>query len=534
VSIFPIATDHPARRATLGDQLRRNARRFPDKTALVQPSSPTGGRRAVTYGELDTQANRLAHAFAARGIGRGDVVAIMGRNCPEHVAAFWAAIKLGAAVTGVNYTFTERELHYQVSHSGAKALVVEDAFTDKIDAIADPLPDLAIRIVNTAYGDSAPASWERLDALLAQGDDAEPEVELDDSALAIIPYTSGTTALPKAVAIPHRNYLLSMIPSYITGIGLVEEDTWYYTMPFHTIAGMGTQIMLLALGNTIVFPFTVDAPAALASLVSERVTVVGQTPTFYVQVIHAPGFADADLSALRRCITYGGTMPQAMFDGIRRVAPDVTWVTLWSQSEITQTPTIGRFLTLDDIPHRDPSWIGRPTAQLEVRVLDDDGADADEGELVCRCPGLMAGYYKDPDRTSEVLRNGWLHTGDLVRIDDEGNLFFVDRRKDVIKTGGMNVSSVEVERVLYTHDDVMEVAVVGLADDYWSQAVTAFVVPRPGAEIDAAALIAFCKQTLAGYKVPKAVRQVEALPKDTQGKILKRELRRTMEQAPTA
>jgi acyl-CoA synthetase (AMP-forming)/AMP-acid ligase II len=133
-----------------------------------------------------------------------------------------------------------------------------------------------------------------------------------------------------------------------------------------------------------------------------------------------------------------------------------------------------------------------------------------------------------------VLRNGWLHTGDLVRIDDEGNLFFVDRRKDVIKTGGMNVSSVEVERVLYTHDDVMEVAVVGLADDYWSQAVTAFVVPRPGAEIDAAALIAFCKQTLAGYKVPKAVRQVEALPKDTQGKILKRELRRTMEQAPTA
>lgn len=530
MGIHSVPTNHPARRATLGDQLRRNALRHPDREALIQPSSPAGGRRFVTYAELDEQANRLAHSLAAHGVGAGDVVAIMGRNCPESVIAFWAAIKLGAALTGVNYTFTDREIRYQVSHSGAKAIVVEDAFVAKIDDIADPLPDLRLKIVNDGYGDTAPADWERLSGLIAAGEDVEPDVELDESALAIIPYTSGTTALPKAVAIPHRNYLLSMIPSYVTGIGLVEEDTWYYTMPFHTIAGMGMQIALLSLGNRIVFPFTVEPAQALQALVDERVTVVGQTPTFYLQVIQVPGFEDADLSALRRCITYGGTMPRAMFDAFRTVAPDTQWVTLWSQSEIAQTPTIGRFDSLDDIPGGDAAWIGRPTAQLEVRVVDEDGSDAPEGELLCRCPGLMAGYYKDPERTAEVLRGGWLHTGDLVRIDDEGNLFFVDRQKDVIKTGGMNVSSVEVERVLYGHAGVLEVAVVGLADEYWSQAVTAFVVPRAGAEIVESEVIAYCKQTLAGYKVPKAINVVEQLPKDTQGKILKRELRRAMEQ----
>jgi acyl-CoA synthetase (AMP-forming)/AMP-acid ligase II len=289
---------------------------------------------------------------------------------------------------------------------------------------------------------------------------------------------------------------------------------------------MGMQIALLLLGNTIVLPFAVDPVKALDAFVSERVTIVGQTPTFYLQVARAPGFPQADLSAIRHCITYGGTMPQSMFDAFAPVAPNADWVTLWSQSEITQTPTTGHFRSLTDIPGGDPTWIGRPTAQLEVRVVDEAGNDAAEGELICRTPGLMAGYYKDPERTAEVLRDGWLHTGDVVRVDDNGDLFFVDRFKDLIKTGGMNVSSQEVERILYQHPALMEVAVVGLAHEYWSQAVTAFVVPNSGATVDTDELVAYCKQNLAGYKVPKAIHVIDALPKDTQGKILKRELRR--------
>jgi acyl-CoA synthetase (AMP-forming)/AMP-acid ligase II len=450
----------------------------------------------------------------------------MGRNSPESIVAFWAAVKVGAAVTGVNYTFTGREIHYQLEHSGAKAIVCEDAFVDKIDALDEALPALQLRVVNATYSDTASTTWTRLADLISTGSEDEPDVDVSETSLGIIPYTSGTEALPKAVAIPQRNYFVSMIPSYVTGIGLVEDDVWYYTMPLHTIAGMGMQIALLCLGNTIVLPYVVDPIQALAALTDEKVTVVGQTPTFYLQVIGAPDFVSADLSSLRRAITYGGTMPRAMFEGFAKVCPDLEWVTLWSQSELTQTPTIGRFRSLDDVPNNDPSWIGRPTAQLEVRVIDEEGNDAAEGELICRSPGVMRGYYKNPDKTAEVLRDGWLHTGDNVRVEASGDLFFMDRKKDLIKTGGMNVSSVEVERVLYQHPAVLEVAVVGIDDDYWSQRVTAFVVVRQGETAESEQIRAFCKDQLAGYKVPKDVKLVQSLPKDTQGKILKRELRR--------
>lgn len=536
-------TDHisyssPARRATLGDLLRRNAKRFPDREALVMPVSKANPiRRSLTYAELNASANRMAHALERLGIGRGDVVATMGRNLPETVVTFWAAMKIGAAVTGVNYTFTSGEIVYQLTHSRAKALLVEDRFVEKIDAITDPLPDLEVRIVNDTHTDVSGDRWLKFSQLMASGDDSEPVADVAEDDLAILPYTSGTEALPKAVMVPHRNYLMSMINSYVTGMGLVEDDVWYYVLPFHTIAGMGMQIALLSLANTIVLPVESTPTEALDAIVNERVTVVGQTPTFYLQVINAPNFFDIDLSRLRRGITYGGTMPQSMFDAFAKVAPDLLWITLWSQSELTQTPTIGRFRSLADIPNGDVAWIGKPTSQLEVRVVDPDDNDVEpgiEGELICRSPGVMLGYLNNPDLTAKVMRNGWLHTGDLVRRDVEGNLFFVDRQKDVIKSGGMNVSSVEVERVCYQFPGIQEVAVVGLADDYWSQAVTAFVVPREGTPFVAGDLIAFCKERLAGYKVPKTVRIVASLPKDTQGKLLKRELRRAAEEESKA
>lgn len=512
-----ISQTNPARRAVIGDFLRRNALRHPNREALVVPVSkvnPT--RRSVTYSELNTAVNRLAGSLAANGVGHGDVVATMSRNHPETVTVFWAAMKLGAVVTGVNYTFTANEIVYQLNHSKAKVLIVEDRFVEKIESLEEPLPALVLRVVNDVYGNTAGPDWIRLSSLIASGADVEPDVDISEDDLAILPYTSGTEALPKAVMVPHRNYLVSMIPSYITGIGLVEEDVWYYTMPFHTIAGMGVQIALLSLANTIVLPMDVTPAEALSALLSEEVTVVGQTPTFYLQIIGVPGFHDANLPRLRRAITYGGTMPQIMFDSFAAVTDGLEWVTLWSQSELTQTPTIGRFKSLADVPNKDVSWIGRPTAQLEVRVVDDNDVEVEpgvEGELICRSPGVMLGYLHDSDRTVKVIRGGWLHTGDLVRRDSNGNLFFVDRQKDVIKTGGMNVSSVEVERICYQHGDVLEVAVVGLADEYWSQSVTAFVVGRPGVDVDPSSIIAFCKTRLAGFKVPKVVRVVESLPR---------------------
>jgi len=277
-----------------------------------------------------------------------------------------------------------------------------------------------------------------------------------------------------------------------------------------------------------VLPFATDPERALATFIEEGVTCSGQTPTFFLQLIALPSFADADLSHMRRMITYGGTMPRAMFEAFTDVAPNLEWVTFWSQSELAQTPTVGRFRSLDDVPNADPSWIGKPSSQLEIRVIDADGNDAPEGELICRSPGVMRGYLKNPERSAEVLRDGWLHTGDIVAIDDDGHLFFRDRQKDLIKSGGMNVSSVEVERMLYQHDAVLEVAVVGVADEYWGQAVTAHVVLRAEADVAATSpdsMREWCKERLAPYKVPKTIHIVGGLPKDTQGKTLKRELR---------
>jgi acyl-CoA synthetase (AMP-forming)/AMP-acid ligase II len=224
-------------------------------------------------------------------------------------------------------------------------------------------------------------------------------------------------------------------------------------------------------------------------------------------------------------MTYGGQVSPGVVTAWAAATGGAVWGTYWGQSELSQLGTVGWFHTLDDVPGGDPTWIGRPVTHLEVRVVDADGQDAELGELLCRSPSVMLGYWKDPERTAEVLAGGWVHTGDIVRVDAAGNLFFYDRSKDVIKSGGMNVSSQEVERVLHQHPDVLRAAVVGVQDDKWSEAVTAFVIARPGADPDPAAIGAFCRERLAAYKAPKAVHLVEALPVDAQGKVLKRELR---------
>jgi len=339
-------------------------------------------------------------------------------------------------------------------------------------------------------------------------------------------YTSGTEAFPKGVMIPHRNYIMSTTPAWSYALDIRMSDRWLFLMPFHTIAGLGSMTTLTQIGATLVLAHTVDAPMAARVISSDQVTIMAQTPTFYLAMIAVEGFSTMDVSSLRRCLTYGGTVPKSMIDAWSVAAPEIVWGTYWGQSELSQLGSVGWFKTLEDIPNGDPSWIGKPVPQLEIRVVDDDGVDAAEGELICRSPSVMLGYLKDPEKTAETVKGGWLHTGDLVRIDDDGNLFFFDRKKDMIKTGGMNVSSVDVERVVYQFPGVLEVAVVGAPDPYWSEAVTACVVVKPGQTIDSDKVIAFCKEHLASFKVPKAVHVIDALPKDTQGKILKRELRK--------
>nr|WP_253258229.1 AMP-binding protein [Pseudonocardia sp. N23] len=255
--------------------------------------------------------------------------------------------------------------------------------------------------------------------------------------------------------------------------------------------------------------------------------MIAQTPTFYITLSTQDSFGPDTVGRVRRCMTYGGQIPPHVIDAWAPAAPEVMWGTYWGQSELSQLGTVGFLKTLADVPGADPTWIGKPVTHLEIRVVDAEDDDAEIGELICRTPSAMLGYLDDPERTAAVFRDGWVRTGDIVRVDAEGNLFFHDRLKDMIKSGGMNVSSQEVEWVVHTHPAVERAAVVGLPDPYRSEAVTAFIVLRAGHALTQDELIEHCRMELASYKVPKAVHLVDELPVDPQGKILKHR-RRTL------
>ena len=521
------AQSSPLGRATLGDQLRRHAQSRAAKAAIVS-YAPDGGRTVTTYGELDRGANKAAHMLLGLGVSRGDRVAVMARNRVESVIAYYGALKIGAAYSGINVLFGAGEVAQQLAHLEPAAVVVAAEFLPVLQtALADSENPPEIVVVDGTEATSTHvAGYHDFDRLLRSSPDTEPECDVDELDLAMIVYTSGTEAAPKGVMLPHRNYLISTAPAYTWGLRCLDDDVWLFVMPFHTIAGIGSLTSLILLGATLVLPASLAPADVLTMIRTEQITVLAQTPTFFIALADHPDFGPDAVGTIQRCLTYGGQVSPRTVDAWHRAAPMSIWGTYWGQSELTQLGSVGWFKQLEDVPGQDPTWIGKPVGHLEVRVVDADGNEAESGELLCRTPSVMAGYYKDPEKTAAVLDGGWLHTGDIVRRDAQGNMFFLDRNKDMIKTGGYNVSSQEVERVLQAHPGVARAAVVGLPDEYWSEAVTGYVIAVDGSDLSGPELREHCRTVLAGYKVPKAITIVDELPTDPQGKLLKRELRR--------
>ncbi|OZF03167.1 class I adenylate-forming enzyme family protein [Rhodococcoides fascians] len=499
-------------RATIGDQLRRHARTQPDKTAFISYDA-AGARVVTTYADLDTRANRFANLLLDLGVGHGDRVASMARNSVDVVVAYYGTLKVGAAFTGINVLYRGPEVKHQLEHAEPTVIVADPEFLDVIESVK---PDSATLVGFGAH----------YDELTANTATTEPDVDMDENDVAMVIYTSGTEAAPKGVMIPHRNFLISTAPAWSWGLRTGPEDTWLFVMPFHTIAGLGSMTTLTLMGATLVLPATADPTRSLQIIADENISVIAQTPTFYLALAREASFGPSAVGQVRRCLTYGGQVSPHTITAWAQAAPEAIWGTYWGQSELSQLGSVGWFTTLDDIPGGDASWIGKPVTHLEIKVVDAEGNEAEIGELLCRTPSVMLGYFKDEAKTADAFADGWVHTGDMVRIDADGNLFFYDRMKDMIKSGGMNVSSQEVERALHAHPDVLRAAVVGMPDPYWSEAVTAFVIAAEGSTPDPVALIEHCRTSLASYKAPKAVHVIEELPVDAQGKILKRELRK--------
>lgn len=509
------------RRAVLGDMLVRQAARHPDKPAVIMRPGD-GSRRVVTYRELDRHSNRVAHGLADLGVGRGDRVAVMSRNTPEFVGVYYGILKQGAVFTPLNPSYTPVEVARQVDHVRPKVVMVGPRTAD--DARAGLCRAQAgTRMV--VMGDRPQAGELGLTEMTAEASERMPEALVEETDPAMVMYTSGTESRPKGIMVTHRAMMISTTPSW-SYEGYVEAtDVFLLLAPVYTMAGTGTVTNLISMGGTLVMVSSPDPAEALDAIESERVTNTSQTPTFYLRMARHPDFSATDLSSLRQVHVYGGPIPFGVVSELSRHAPRVVWATYWGQSELSQLGVIGFFRTPADVPGRDPRWIGRPAPHVEVRVVDSSGADAEEGELWCRSPGVMVGYHRNPEATAAALDGGWLHTGDLVRRDRDGNLFFCDRLKDMIKTGGMNVSSAEVEEIVAGHPAVATAAVVGVRHPEWTEAVTAAVVREEGRSVTEAELIDYCRARLSGYKTPKRVEFLTELPIDPQGKVLKRRLR---------
>lgn len=508
---------HRLRRATLGDVLERRAQRDGDATAVVVQGDDQR-RITLTYAELDALVNQMGRSLQRHGVERQDVVAMMASNGLDHILAYYAALKIGAAFTTLNPHLTENEAQRQLASAQPRLVIAQEGLEQHVS-------DSVATVISTRTGSDSVIPGSALADRLAEEEPSSADWLVDETDLAMIIYTSGTESEPKGVRIPHRNFLIATSPAW-SGERYVERDDRFLLLaPMYTMAGVGTVTNLVSVGATIVLAANTDSANALDLIETERITNMSQTPTFYLRLTEHDAFDGTNLSSLRQAHTYGGAIPQQVTDALSSRVPGLTWATYWGQTELSQLGAIGYYRHPQEIPGHDPRWIGRPVPQVEVRVVDENDAPTDVGELICRSPAVMEGYHGRPDLTAAATRGGWLRTGDVVRIDEHHNLFFYDRKKDVIKTGGMNVSSLEVETVLSKIPSIQEAAVVGVADPTWSEAVTAFLVLKDGETPDSAAILLAAREELAPYKLPKRIHFLAALPRDRQGKIVKRRLR---------
>jgi fatty-acyl-CoA synthase len=499
-------------RNTVGDALRRAARVFRNAPAL------TFLDRTWSFRDLDNAANHLAAHFASQGLQAGDRIAVYGRNSDVYLVAWLACVRGGFVHVPVNYALTGEELSYIVQQSGARLLL----------AAASLEPNIAdVTVERTA----------RIEDLLpiARQPSAAPDItpDIDSGTLGQIVYTSGTTAAPKGAMMTY-GAMLAQYYSVIHHFEYKRTDRALAALPLYHTAQMHafTMPQLLVGAHTTLIEAPVPAEV-LKLFEQERITSFFAPPTVWISLLRHPDFATRDLASLKN-IYYGASiMPVPVLHELRERLPGARPYNAYGQTEIAPCATV---LQPEEHDAR-PASCGRPVLNVETRVIDHDMNDVPpgtHGEIVHRSPQLLTGYWNKPAETAEAFAGGWFHSGDVGYFDDDGYLYIVDRIRDVINTGGVLVASREVEEVLFTHEAVSEVAVVGLPDEKWIEAVTAFVTLRPGHSPDEATLIAHARQHLAPFKLPKRVVFVDNLPRNTAGKLLKRELRRQYSEPATS
>jgi fatty-acyl-CoA synthase len=500
--------------------LAHHALRAPDRPMTVFEG------RVTTYGEMEARAIALAGGLSERGVRQGDVVGLLSYNCPEFLQVVFAANYLGAIAMPINWRLAAPEVRYILEHSAARALVCDGALGDLAGAASADMETAPVRV---SFASTPPSGWGSLAELEAgPAPPRRPRTDPDD--VHRLMYTSGTTGRPKGVMISHANLSWKNL-AHITEFGFTSADLGLACGPLYHVGALDlTTTSLIAVGAPTIVHRTFDAAAVVDELERAKVTVVWLAPAMVNAVMALPGIEARDLSSVRVIINGGEKMPIPLIERIQRTFPSAWFADAYG---LTETVSGDTFLDRDSIVTKLGS-VGRPCLHLELEVWDEDGRSVpagERGEIVMRGPKVFKGYWRDPEATAIAFAGGWFHTGDVGVRDDDGYLFIVDRLKDMIVSGGENIAGSEVERVLYEHEAVLEVAVVGRADERWGEVPVAFVVLRSGSTASADELIAHCRAHLAKFKVPKAVTFLEALPRNPSGKVLKRDLRMQEETA---
>lgn len=495
--------------------LAHHATRNPDKAITVFDGQTT------TYGDMAQRATALAGGLADRGVGPGDVVALLSFNCPEFLETVFAANYLGAIAMPINWRLAAPEVRYILEHSGASALVCDDSL---IDLANDATRGIEATLVRASVTPDLSDGWTTLAELRAASRRAVRVPTASDDVHRLM-YTSGTTGRPKGVMITHANLAWKNL-AHIVEFGFTSNDLGLACGPLYHVGALDlTTTSLIAAGATTMIHRSFEASAVVDEIERSRVSTVWLAPAMVNAIMALPDIEQRDLSSVRVVINGGEKMPIPLIERIQRTFPSAWFADAYG---LTETVSGDTFLDRDSIMSKLGS-VGRPCLYLELDIWDEQGASlpaGERGEIVMRGPKIFKGYWRDPEATAAAFAGGWFHTGDIGVRDDDGYLYILDRVKDMIVSGGENIASSEVERVLYEHHAVLETAVVGRADDRWGEVPVAFVVLRQDAIATDEELLEHCRAQLARFKVPREITFLDALPRNPSGKVLKRELRR--------
>jgi len=497
------------------EELKKTAERLPHKNGIIY------GAKKLTFPQLKENAFRIASALEKSGVKKGDKLLSYLPNIPEFVEIYLGALSAGVICVPIDFRIIGDELKYIIADSDASIIVTTVDMAKPIKAIGD-LPKSVKKLVVIGQGDKSPDT-DYTDFMMT-GDTNEPTVPISDDDEALYLYTSGSTGRPKGVILQYRHLdlfpqsLNAIIPEYCT-----EDTVMACILPMSHITGPILINTQLKYGNSLVIFESWRPDTVWKAVEREKVNLFNSVPPISQMVLADPKLEKYDLSSLKYVSIMGMSVPKALMEEYRRRIPHLKVIQGYG---LTETSPL---LTLVPLKYADEKLgsVGKAVPGVEIKIVDESGhpvgLDA-PGEIIARGPQIMKGYYKLPEETIKVLKDGWFWTGDLGRIDSDGFIYHLGRSKEIIITGGINVFPAEVENVLVAHQSVMDAAVVGIPDPKRGEVLSAFVVKRPGSDVTESDIVKYCRDKMADYKVPKTVRFIEALPMVGPGKVNKKAL----------